>query len=86
MESVYTSVVIPVYNEEPNLESLFYRLVRVMEDTGRPYEIIFTNDGSTDGSFELLKKFHEEYPEHVRVIDFNGNFGQLLRGCAGKSS
>jgi undecaprenyl-phosphate 4-deoxy-4-formamido-L-arabinose transferase len=72
------SVVIPVYNEQENLEALYSRLIAVMDGTGRSYEIIFTNDGSRDRSGELLKEFHRRRPKQVRVIDFNGNFGQHM--------
>ena len=48
------SVVIPVYNEEPNLPLLFSRLYPVLDGLGRPFEVIFTNDGSADRSLALL--------------------------------
>jgi undecaprenyl-phosphate 4-deoxy-4-formamido-L-arabinose transferase len=72
------SVVIPVYNEEDTLEQLFIRLMAVMDGVGKPYEIIFTNDGSRDRSGLLLQSFYHRRPTHVRVIDFNGNFGQHM--------
>jgi undecaprenyl-phosphate 4-deoxy-4-formamido-L-arabinose transferase len=72
------SVVIPVYNEEANLPALFQRLTAVLDRLGRPYEILFTNDGSRDNSLALLKDFHRQRPKEVRVIDFNGNFGQHM--------
>lgn len=72
------SVVIPVYNEEAVLEELFTRLMGVMDATGKSYEILFTNDGSRDRSGLLLQSFHQRRPTHVRVIDFNGNFGQHM--------
>lgn len=78
MDNIYASVVIPVYNEEANLEALFGRLTKVMDGIGKPYEIIFTNDGSADRSGEILKSFFERRPEQVRVIDFNGNYGQHI--------
>tara|TARA_B100001248_G_scaffold260540_1_gene248997 strand:+ start:11374 stop:12315 length:942 start_codon:yes stop_codon:yes gene_type:complete len=72
------SVVVPVFNEEANLAPLFQRLTNAMDQLDRPYEIIFTNDGSTDHSIELLRGFHAQRPKQVRVIDFNGNFGQHM--------
>lgn len=72
------SVVVPVYNEQENLEALFTRLTTVMDKTGKPYEILFTNDGSRDRSGEMLRDFHKRRPKQVRVIDFNGNFGQHM--------
>jgi undecaprenyl-phosphate 4-deoxy-4-formamido-L-arabinose transferase len=76
--AVTLSVVIPVYNEEPNLPTLFARLYPVLDALGRSYEIIFTNDGSADRSFELLKAQHAARPEVTRVIDFNANYGQHM--------
>jgi len=78
MANPYLSVVIPVYNEAGNLEALFARLTAVLDWIGRPYEIVFTNDGSRDRSLELLREFQRRYPVEVRVIDFNGNFGQHM--------
>jgi undecaprenyl-phosphate 4-deoxy-4-formamido-L-arabinose transferase len=78
MAKPYISVVIPVYNEQDNLDALFERLMPVMDKVGKPYEVLFTNDGSRDRSGAMLKTFHEQRPEQVRVIDFNGNFGQHM--------
>ncbi|MBI4242098.1 MAG: glycosyltransferase, partial [Candidatus Rokubacteria bacterium] len=69
------SVVIPVYNEEANLELLYERLQRVLEDVGRPYEVIFVDDGSRDRSMEILRRLQEK-DEAVRVIQLNRNYGQ----------
>ncbi len=74
----YVSVVVPVYNEEDNLRPLFTRLTQVLDGLGRPYEIVFTNDGSVDRSDEILRALHAERPREVRVIEFNGNFGQHM--------
>ncbi|GHB90340.1 glycosyltransferase [Cerasicoccus arenae] len=78
MAKIYCSIVIPVYNEEANLAALFDRLTATMDKDGRPWEVIFTNDGSRDRSGELLREFYEQRPRTVRVIDFNGNFGQHM--------
>jgi undecaprenyl-phosphate 4-deoxy-4-formamido-L-arabinose transferase len=72
------SVVIPVYNEEMNLPTLFARLYPVLDGLGRRYEIVFTNDGSHDRSIELLKAQHAARPDVTRVIDFNANYGQHM--------
>jgi undecaprenyl-phosphate 4-deoxy-4-formamido-L-arabinose transferase len=53
------------------------RLYPVVTGTGRPFEIIFTNDGSRDRSLGILRRMVDEYPG-VRVVDFNGNFGQHM--------
>lgn len=76
--AVFLSVVIPVYNEELNLPALFSRLYAVLDGIGRPYEIVFTNDGSLDRSISLLREQHAARPEVTRVIDFNANYGQHM--------
>ncbi len=78
MAKPYVSIVIPVYNEQDHLDALFSRLTAVMDKLGKPYEILFTNDGSRDRSGAMLKSFHEQRPREVRFIDFNGNFGQHM--------
>lgn len=70
------SVVIPVYNEEGNLPELFTRLCSAMDVIGKSWEVIFVNDGSKDNSGKILREFAEKRPDVVKVIDFNGNFGQ----------
>ena len=72
------SVVIPVYNEELNLPVLFARLYPVLDALGEGFEIIFTNDGSSDGSFALLRAQHAVRPDVTRVLDFNANYGQHM--------
>ena len=76
--AVQLSVVIPVYNEELNLPVLFARLYPVLDQLGRSYEVIFTNDGSHDRSIELLKTQFAARPDVTRVIDFNANYGQHM--------
>lgn len=82
-ESNLISVIVPVYNEEEVLPHLFPRLKASLEGMNRPYEVIFVNDGSRDGSLRLLHDFHKENPKTVRLIDFNGNFGQHMAILAG---
>ncbi len=72
------SVVIPVYNEQGNLPTLFARLYPVLDALGRSYEIIFTNDGSADRSHELLAAQYQARPDVTRVIEFNANYGQHM--------
>ncbi len=76
------SVVIPVYNEETNLEPLYERLDPVLEDLGRPYEVILVDDGSRDRSLEILCRLQEKH-EAVRVIQLNRNYGQHAAVFAG---
>ena len=83
MSTPLISVVIPVYNEEAVLEILYKRLFDALDKLNRTYEVVFINDGSRDKSLELLEAFHQRRPEQVRVIDFNGNFGQHMAIMAG---
>ena len=76
------SVVIPILNEAPNLETLHREFSDVLASIGRPYEIILVDDGSTDESFDLLKRLHAS-DHHVRVIRFRRNFGQTAAFAAG---
>jgi len=78
MSRPYISIIIPVYNEQENLLALFQRLMAVMDSIGKPFEVIFTNDGSYDRSGIILRELHQRRPRQVRVIDFNGNFGQHM--------
>ncbi len=83
MSDPLVSVVIPVYNEQESLPLLFDRLMPVMENLGRPYEVVFINDGSRDRSLALLLDCKDRFPGRVVVIDFNGNFGQHMAIMAG---
>lgn len=77
------SVVIPIYNEEAGLPSLFARLYPALDALKLPYEIIFVNDGSRDRSAALLRAQYEARPDETRVILFNGNYGQHMAILAG---
>ncbi len=76
------SIVIPVYNEEPNLESLHRELGAVLSGLGLTYEILAVDDGSTDRSFEILQEIQKTEP-HLRIIRFRRNFGQTAALSAG---
>src|SRR3989441_5748461 len=77
------SVVIPVYNEEAVLPSLFARLYPALDALGESYEVIFVNDGSTDRSAALLREQFQKRPDATRVILFSGNYGQHMAIVAG---
>lgn len=77
------SIVIPVHNEEEILYNLYTRLTTVMDKLGKTYEILFINDGSKDNSEAILNGLHENRPHQVRVIHFNGNYGQHMAIMAG---
>jgi dolichol-phosphate mannosyltransferase len=68
------SVVLPVHDEEGNLPALFDELRAALETIGRRAEIVFVNDGSTDGSGALLDRFRAADPR-VRVLDHDKNHG-----------
>ena len=76
------SVVIPIYNEEPNLGALHRELTDVLGGSGLSYELILVDDGSADRSFEILQQIQAGDP-HVRVIQFRRNFGQTAAFAAG---
>jgi undecaprenyl-phosphate 4-deoxy-4-formamido-L-arabinose transferase len=70
------SVVVPVFNEEGNLPALLERLTAVMNASGRPYELVFVDDGSRDGSLETLKAAAAANPSRIEVLQLARNFGQ----------
>jgi undecaprenyl-phosphate 4-deoxy-4-formamido-L-arabinose transferase len=70
------SVIIPVYNEEDNLQELGERLIRTLTGMGRAFEVIFVDDGSSDRSWEILSDLNRQHPRHIRALQFHRNFGQ----------
>ncbi len=76
------SVVIPVFNEEENLDELHGRLISVLDATGSTYEIVFVDDGSKDRSVAMIKAFHEA-DARVRLIRLSRNFGHQAALNAG---
>jgi undecaprenyl-phosphate 4-deoxy-4-formamido-L-arabinose transferase len=69
------SVVVTLYNELATLDELYRRTVATLEPLGRPFELIFVDDGSTDGTFTELERLHAGDPR-VRAVRFKRNFGQ----------
>ncbi len=79
------SVVIPVYNEQEGLATLFGRLYPALDALHRSFEIVFVDDGSEDRSVALLREQFERRPDVTRVVVLAGNFGQhnaILAGFA----
>ncbi|MDE6351868.1 MAG: glycosyltransferase family 2 protein, partial [Muribaculaceae bacterium] len=69
------SVIVPLYNEEESLPELEQWIRRVMDENGFSYEIIFVNDGSTDGSWDVINRLSKENPA-VRGVSFRRNYGK----------
>ena len=69
------SLVIPLFNEEESLRPLTQKIRDTMDMDGRSFEVIFIDDGSTDGSMAVLEELHAAHPE-VKVIQFRRNFGK----------
>ncbi len=76
------SIIIPICNELENIPLLYQQLRQVMHDSGRDYELIFVDDGSTDGSTQTLAELSQREAS-VRVIEFRRNFGQTAAIQAG---
>jgi glycosyltransferase involved in cell wall biosynthesis len=76
------SVVAPVFNEEQTLPHFYARTVAVLEQLGAPFELVLVNDGSRDGSYQVLRELYERDPR-VRVINFSRNFGHQIAISAG---
>ncbi len=83
MNTIQLSVIIPVYNEEEGLHTLFNRLYPALDQLNICYEIVFINDGSRDRSAAILREQFQKRPDVTRVILFNGNFGQHMAIMAG---
>src|SRR5256885_14611458 len=69
------SVVVTVFDEERSVEELYRRTVAALDGLGRPYELIFVDDGSRDGTFARIERLHER-DGRVRAVRFKRNFGQ----------
>lgn len=69
------SVVVPLYNEEQSLPELTAWIDRVARDHGLSYEIIFVDDGSSDGSWDVIEQLRQQFPA-VRAIGFARNYGK----------
>jgi glycosyltransferase involved in cell wall biosynthesis len=80
--SVELSVVIPLYNEEPNVAPLFAELSAMLASMGVGYEMLVVDDGSSDGTFEILRRIQAR-DATVRIIRFARNFGQTAALAAG---
>lgn len=76
------SVVAPVYNEAPTLPLFCERVIGALEPLGEPFEIVLINDGSRDGSLDVMIELHER-DSRIKVVNFSRNFGHQLAITAG---
>ena len=81
MPGLALSVVIPVLNEEENLETLYTQLRATLDNAALDYELIFVDDGSTARSFEILRSLQQGDP-HMRVVRLRRNYGQTAAFAA----
>lgn len=77
------SVVLPVYNEKENVPLVHDELVDVLDELGLRYEIIYVDDGSRDGTTQLITRLAEDHPDTVRAVLLRRNFGQTAAIQAG---
>jgi undecaprenyl-phosphate 4-deoxy-4-formamido-L-arabinose transferase len=77
------SIVIPIFNEQENIDALCKRLLKTMDGTKKKYEVIFIDDGSSDETPAMLRAWFKKRSDVVRVITFNGNYGQYVAILAG---
>ncbi len=78
IQNTYLSVVVPVFNEEGAVSTLHHEILTMCESLGKPYEIIFANDGSSDGMLGVLKGLKD-----LKIINLRRNFGQTAAMDAG---
>jgi glycosyltransferase involved in cell wall biosynthesis len=76
------SVVVPLFNEEHSLTALYHEIAAVLDSQPEPYEVVFVDDGSTDGSRAVLERLHAE-TTNVVVVHLRRNFGKAAALQAG---
>jgi polyisoprenyl-phosphate glycosyltransferase len=76
------SIVAPIYNEVENIPELYHRISEVLDTTGDSWELVMVDDGSTDGSTDLIRKYRDQDSRVVAVI-FARNFGHQIAVTAG---
>jgi glycosyltransferase involved in cell wall biosynthesis len=70
------SIVVPLFNEKESLPHLVKAITDVLEGGDNSFEIVFVDDGSTDGSFEVCRQLHEQNPSAVKTYRFSRNYGK----------
>lgn len=81
-DDVELSVVVPIYNEEPNIDYLFERLIPVLDRLNLKYEVVCVDDGSKDNTLNYLVEHHHRNPS-IKVINLSRNFGKEIALTAG---
>ena len=76
------SIVVPLHNEQENVTDLYDRLKAVMEVNGSSFELVMVDDGSVDGTFEMLREI-AAVDSRVTVVKLRRNFGQTSALAAG---
>ncbi len=85
MNTPWLSLVIPVYNEEANLEELLARCVKTCNSLNKSFEIILVDDGSRDRSVEIIRSAAQDKDKHIVGVFLNRNYGQHAAIMAGFS-
>ena len=78
----FVSIVVPIFNEVDNVPHLYLGIRSAMDRSGYSWEVVFVDDGSTDGSTAVLRNLHAQYTG-VRVVELRRNFGQTAAMAAG---
>lgn len=76
------SIVVPAFNEEESLADFHRAVRRAMRDLGQPFEVVFVNDGSRDGTLAMMKALRERHP-NTTIVDLSRNFGKEIALTAG---
>ncbi|HSS96406.1 MAG TPA: glycosyltransferase family 2 protein [Terriglobales bacterium] len=79
----WVSVVVPVFNEVKNVPALHQQLQAALAGLNKPWEVVFVDDGSSDGSLQAMEMLAARDPEHTRVVALRRNFGQTAAISAG---
>ena len=81
--SMWVSVVVPVFNEVKNVDVLHKQLHEALHALGKPWEVVFVDDGSSDGSLQAMELLAAKDAQHTRVVALRRNFGQTAAISAG---
>ncbi|HRE74894.1 MAG TPA: glycosyltransferase family 2 protein [Flavobacteriales bacterium] len=82
MGSIDISVVVPVFNEKDNVGLLVNRIIAALKTISSSYELILVDDGSSDGTFDVIEKLNVEFPE-LKAVSLSRNFGHQVALTAG---